>query len=324
MKKALVVGINNYLQAPLTACINDAKAVTELLRKDGTGLGNFDDVRLLEDVSTKSVLTEQIYNLFKREDDIALFYFSGHGGIDSVDSYLVTPDARKYDLGVSVNTVLKIANESKCKNKVIILDCCHSGAVGTTNLIGGTTALINNGVTILAASRSDEVALEVNGHGVFTNLLIEALKGGAADINGTITPGGIYAYIDKALGAFDQRPVFKTNVNQFVSIRKVVPVVSPQMLQRITEFFPKPEDEFPLDPSYEDTNDPKVEHKLVKPYAQEDHVKTFKVLQKFQSVGLVMPVGAPFMYFAAMNNKSCRLTPLGQHYWRLAKDYRIK
>jgi hypothetical protein len=324
MKKALVVGINNYLQAPLTACINDAKEVANLLRFDGTGMGNFDDVRIVEDVATKGALVEQIYNLFKREDDVALFYYSGHGGVDNVDSYLVAPDARKYDLGVSVNTILKIANESKCQNRIIILDCCHSGALGTTNLIGGTTSLINNGVTILAASRADEVALEVNGHGVFTNLFLEALKGGAADISGNITPGSIYAYIDKALGAFDQRPVFKTNVNKFVSLRRVSPMVSPEMLQKITEFFAKPEDEFPLTPSYEDTNDPKIEHKVIEPYATVEDVKKFKILQKYQSVGLVTPVGAPFMYFAAMESKSCKLTPLGQHYWRLAKEYRIR
>lgn len=324
MKKALVIGINNYSKASLAAPVNDARAVAELLRKDAADLGNFDDVRLQENVATKGELTEEIYNLFKREDEIALFYYSGHGGIDNVDSYLVTPDFKKYDLGVSVNTVLKIANESKCQNKIIILDCCHSGALGTTNLIGGTTTLISSGVTILAASRADEVALEVNGHSVFTNLLLEALKGGAADISGTITPSGIYAYIDKALGAFDQRPVFKSNVNQFVSLRKVGPAVPPEMLQKITDFFAGPEDEFPLKPSCEDTNDPKREHKIIEPYANEEDVKKFKILQKYQSVGLVVPVGAPFMYFAAMESRSCKLTPLGQHYWRLAKEYRIR
>ena len=29
------------------------------------------------------------------------------------------------------------------------------------------------------------------------------------------------------------------------------------------------------------------------------------------------------MYFAAMNNGSCRLTDLGKHYWRMARDGRI-
>ena len=29
------------------------------------------------------------------------------------------------------------------------------------------------------------------------------------------------------------------------------------------------------------------------------------------------------MYFAAMNNKGCKLTPLGKHYWRLVKNNNI-
>ena len=35
MRKALVVGINDYSQAPLTRCINDAQALASLLEKNG-------------------------------------------------------------------------------------------------------------------------------------------------------------------------------------------------------------------------------------------------------------------------------------------------
>ena len=51
--------------------------------------------------------------------------------------------------------------------------------------------------------------------GIFTNLVLAALEGGAADLRGHVTPGSIYAYVDQALGAWDQRPIFKTNVTQF-------------------------------------------------------------------------------------------------------------
>ena len=53
------------------------------------------------------------------------------------------------------------------------------------------------------------------------------------------------------------------------------------------------------------------------------HVSIFKELQLFESVGLVEPVGTEHMYFAAMENKSCKLTALGLHYWRLSKDKRF-
>lgn len=58
---------------------------------------------------------------------------------------------------------------------------------------------------------------EINGHGVFTDLLLQALQGGAANITGQITPGSVYAYIDQALGEWKQKPIFKTNIKRFIS-----------------------------------------------------------------------------------------------------------
>lgn len=133
----------------------------------------------------------------------------------------MTPDFTNYDYGVSLQDVLNIANASRCKDKIIILDSCHSGFMGSISTAGQSTAVINEGVTILTASRSIEASVEINGHGLFTSLLIEALCGGAADIIGYITPGGIYAYIDKALGPWEQRPVFKTNAPKGLSESRV-------------------------------------------------------------------------------------------------------
>jgi hypothetical protein len=131
------------------------------------------------------------------------------------------------------------------------------GSVPTT---GQQAAAIGNGVTILTASKSDETAAEIGGHGVFTGLLVEALKGGAADITGFITPGGIYAYIDKALGPWQQRPVFKTNVTQFTPLRTIKSQIEISILRKIAEYFVEPDEEYMLDPSCEYTNDPKEKH----------------------------------------------------------------
>lgn len=98
--------------------------------------------------------------------------------------------------------ILSIANQSECKERIIILDSCHSGFMGNISTNGQNTAIINEGVTILTASRADESSIEIGEHGFFTSLLIEALSGGAADITGHISIGGIYAFIDKAMGAW--------------------------------------------------------------------------------------------------------------------------
>ena len=65
--------------------------------------------------------------------------------------------------------------------------------------------------------------------------------------------------------------------------------------------------------SIEDTSD----------QANEKNVEVFKDLQKMEGVGLVLPVSEEHMYYAAMNNKSCRLTALGGHYWRLVDQKKI-
>ena len=42
LRKALVVGIDNYSTSPLRGCINDANAVASILKTNGNGSPNFD------------------------------------------------------------------------------------------------------------------------------------------------------------------------------------------------------------------------------------------------------------------------------------------
>ena len=169
MRKALVVGINDYPSSPLKACINDAAAFGVILETNGDGSPNF-DVRLYTDVQTKGELIDLIADLFAGEMDISLLYFAGHGFENELGGYLVTPDdvrKRNKDMGVALEDVLKIANNSKAKNRIVILDCCHSGVAGTSKLLGANMSFISNGVTILTACKDDESAMEVNGHGIY-------------------------------------------------------------------------------------------------------------------------------------------------------------
>jgi len=98
-------------------------------------------------------------------------------------------------------------------------------------------ALLSEGLTVLTASTAEQYASEENGKGVFTSLLVDALNGSAANLTGDITPGSVYAHIDQSLGAWEQRPVFKTNVKQFISLRKTKPPIEIGDLRRITEFY---------------------------------------------------------------------------------------
>ena len=320
-RKALVIGIDNYPNAPLKCCVNDAKEIANLLKTNEDGSNNF-DVKLKTDISGKEELSANIKSLFEGDDEIALLYFSGHGTTKDDGEYLCAPDFSTEFPGVKLSDISTWISKSKCKNKIIILDSCFSGGMGN-NPIMADCAELTKGVTILAASKSTECSMECNGHGVFTSLLIGALKDGAADLLGNITLGSIYAYIDKALGAWEQRPVFKTNVQEFVSLRKVKAPISCKDLKALKDLFANATETFPLNPSFEFTNDPNEKHSYVEPFAIQDNVEKLKLLQRLERVGLVEPVGTEHMYFAAMESKACKLTPLGQYYFLLAKKERI-
>ena len=323
-RRALIVGIDKYPTAPLKGCVADARAMDAALSRNGDDSPNF-SVKTHLNVETRAELKTLVEDCFADGCDIALFYYSGHGGRDDTTNkgYLVTPDCSRSSDGLDLDDILAIVIASKVPNKVIFLDSCYSGQLGAPGILGGTSTLISEGLTMLSACRATEGAIEEDGRGVFTKLLVEALQGGAADITGHITPGGVYAYIDKALGPWDQRPVFKTNVTSFVSLRNVIPQVPVSILRKVKDYFETPTSRLGLDPSFEPTNKPDIPHALVEPYATEDNTKIFSDLQKLEGIGLVRPVGTEHMYFAAMESLECELTAMGQQYWRLASTGKI-
>jgi hypothetical protein len=318
VRKALVVGINHYEHgSPLYGCVDDAHAVKAVLERHSDGSVNF-DVKVLTgtgptDVVSRTVLKDSIQALFADDCEIALFYFAGHGHIETTGGYLLTCECKSGDDGLPLADVLTYANDSKARNKVIILDSCHSGIAGAKPT-AKQTAELTEGLTILTASTVEQYATEENGGGVFTTLFVDAMNGPAADLVGNVTPGGVYAHIDQSLGMWEQRPVFKTNVKRFVSLRRVQPAVALADLQRITEFFPSAGYQFPLDPSYEPRDEGRTPDM---PRADPENNRKFAVLQKFNRVNLVVPDGATHMWNAAMESKACRLTVLGEHYRRL-------
>jgi uncharacterized caspase-like protein len=287
-----------------------------VLERNSDGTVNF-AVRLLTGTGPaeqvpRSALRDSIEDLFAGDDDIALLYVAGHGFIDAAGGYLCASDTRAGHDGLSLADIIAFANQSRCRNKIIMLDSCHAGIAGNNPGVGPHAALAE-GLTILTASTAEQYASEENGSGIFTTLLVDALNGAGGNLVGDVTPGSIYSHIDQSLGPWEQRPVFKTNVKSFVSLRKVQPPIGLGELQQLPRFFPTPGYELPLDPTYEPES------------AAPDPVHTaiFATLQRYNRVNLVVPVDAPHMYHAAMQSKSCKLTVLGEHYRRLVEKGRI-
>ncbi len=329
-RKALLIGITAYPGKPLKYCIDDCDAMEEVLREHGNHDTNF-DVQKLDKCTDARTAYNAIQKLFESDNvSTALFYFSGHGQIDTNNNgEIIFPDncdQKNVYWGIKMDDLMKIVSKSKIKNKIIILDCCNSGAIANRNSYSNEASL-PEGCAILASCLSNQTALESSEskHGIFTGLLIQALQGDGADFFGRVTIGGIYEYIDLCLGAWEQRPVFKSNVATFVPIRRVEPRVSREKMIKGLRLFKDPNVDFPLDPEYEPSTYPNPEEAKKLPKCA-----SFRLLQEFVTIGFVepakeqLPEGQQHMYYAALFSKSCRLTPLGKNYWNLLNKNELR
>lgn len=321
-RRALFIGINqyNYITS-LKGCNNDAIEMAQVLERNFDGSPNFDTqcFTTAEDTISHSFVIKKVKELFSGTLEVALFYFAGHGlfDVDMDTGYILPQDFNpNISNGIRINDIIQIAvNANNIQNKIIILDCCHSGAAGQIAELKGGASALAEGLTILTACKNEETAQEQGktGHGVFTKLILEALLGGANNVLGNITPGSVYAFVDNALGSWEQRPVFKTNVSQFIYLRKTAPLVPLETLRRLPIWFPEPTSIYPLDPSYEPTD---LSYNII-------NGEIFSQLQKCNRHSLVEPVDSEHMYFAAINSTGCKLTALGAYYRDLAERKRI-
>ncbi len=315
MRRALIIGIDDYGDDSLAGCVNDANRIAAILARHDDDAPNFTCKTLTAPAEriTRTMLRKQLEELFAQPADAALFYFSGHGTANNLDGYVVTQDARAYDEGVAMSEILQRANAAPIQEVVLILDCCYSGHLGNAPLAKNDAALLREGVSVLTASRSTELSYETNGGGIFTSLVCDALTGGAADVVGHVTVSSLYAYVEQALGAWDARPLFKSHVSRLLPLRQCKPSIALSTLRKLSTYFPLPDADFALDPSYEP---------LAEPH-DEEHERIFGDLQKFRAARLLVPVDEEHMYFAAMHSKACRLTASGRFYRHLASDGKL-
>ena len=231
-RTALLVGINDYCPGirKLSACANDVLNIKRLLETNEDGSENFSCKELISSPRTeisKNVIRQAIDQMIKKEPEIALFYFSGHGfGKKGEGGFLVCQDTRleNPEGGYRMNLLLDDLYRSSIPQIVVILDCCHSGFLGDVDFFDEESAILRKGVTLLAATRPNELALEQYGEGIFTRILCEGLAGAAADRCGNVTASNLYAWAEHSLSPWQQRPTFKSFVCQTKAIRECNPI----------------------------------------------------------------------------------------------------
>jgi uncharacterized caspase-like protein len=193
---ALCVGVNQYKQARLNlkAACNDAGGIARALKEHCGKAPLFASATaevLLDKKATKKGVLDALAALRARgidgkavkPTDLVVLFFAGHGVKQGRDFYLLTHDADLKDLGgscLSGGELRKALSALPCQ-VLLLLDACHSGAVGgALNAYRpatdeATRALTDEevGVVVLAAAMDHEHALEKGNHGFFARALID-------------------------------------------------------------------------------------------------------------------------------------------------------
>lgn len=148
IRRALLVGINDYADAPLRGCVNDVQQMQALLQRYyGFEAGGI--TLLLDSAATGAGIEAGLEWLSAGGDDadaVRVFHYSGHGS-HVADQNGDEPDGRDeclvpYDYktgGMLIDDVLKGYYDRfpPLGNVTLVMDCCHSG---TINRIVGETA----------------------------------------------------------------------------------------------------------------------------------------------------------------------------------------
>ena len=229
---AVVVGIAEYKARgdkleSLKYADKDARAFRDFLVSEAGGGFAPDHVLLLtnEEATTRDI-RKGLFTFLKSaiREDLVVVFFSGHGAGDPdrpENLYLLTYDTDAEDISGTafpMDDVKKaLANTIEAQRVVVLADACHSGGVANAGGTKGIRVATRNdainrywaelsktgpGRVIFASSQRDEVSQEDarwgGGHGVFTWVLLEGLKGAAdADGDGIVTIGEAIRYTDE-------------------------------------------------------------------------------------------------------------------------------
>ena len=224
---AIVIGVDNYADTQITTlggASNDAKTLGNALIQYA-GFPSEQVTLLASDQPTERLPTRG--NILRRlsnmaavvpPDGLLLVSFAGHGIERSGQAFLLPSDSQvSDDVDLLEQTAINVAQVKDrikkigVKQVLIILDACRNDPVGRANADNNLTSAYTKGFDF--SVRNNEVqafvtlyATEV-GHrayeykekkqGYFTYVLVEGLKGGAANEKGEVTLSGLVKYLQE-------------------------------------------------------------------------------------------------------------------------------
>ena len=223
-----MIGVSEFedIERNLKFAQKDATDLVEQFKKTGQ-YQNVEVQSFYNEKATKSNIDKATSFLEKASiDDQVVLYISTHGLLDdSLNYYLAMHDTDFQDpeqKGLPYESIDKMMDGIACRNRLVLIDACHSGEVDKSESVIRTTPgglnirqltksgstmirpktglrnsftymqeLFSNlsnttGATVISAASGYEFALESEdwSNGVFTYAILQALRSGEADLNG--------------------------------------------------------------------------------------------------------------------------------------------
>ena len=206
---AVVVGVGRYTTMPnLKYPTTDAYQYYAFLKSPEGGALPDAQVKILvdEDATRANILQTMRQTLLRADDnDVIVFYFSGHG----VEGSFLPVDYDGFNNKLLHSEIKDIMTESQAKHKLCIADACHSGTLlamkspAMSNVLQKYYAAFQDthgGLALLMSSKAEEFSLEDQGlrSGIFSHYLLRGLKGEAdTDGNKIVTIRELFDYVYK-------------------------------------------------------------------------------------------------------------------------------
>lgn len=144
-----------------------------------------------------------------KQDETLIFYYAGHGTKDERNKVYFTAKDTKQNLlevnGIAMDFVQDKLAKSNAKRKIVILDCCYSGAFSKGRMGGGYQDEINQftGSYVMASSDHNTLSQfnpdDAEQPTYFTQKLLQVLKEGIVSQNPFVETEEIYEEVKKRL-----------------------------------------------------------------------------------------------------------------------------
>jgi hypothetical protein len=220
--RAVLMGTWNYTYlTPVPAVANSMRRMTGLLNSSLCGWAA-DRILQLKNEPGPGDIPDRLITAFDDVDDVALFYFAGHGQIAPDDQLCLGLVQSRPEANRRAATSLRFADvrqalaESPAATKIVILDCCFAGLATLGALSGPTREVLDltsgTGAYTMAATSAYATAWYEEDTGLpqpqtyFTKYLADLVERGIPGQPALLRLDPLFKQLRDDLAA-DQRPV---------------------------------------------------------------------------------------------------------------------